>query len=182
MVLFINCCIREEGSRTLRIAKEVLKHIGIEYEELKIYDEGLKPLDMETLNKRDSFIESGDYSDPMFKYAKQLALADEIVIAAPYWDLSFPSELKIYLENIYVNGIVTRYGEDGVPVGMCRAKRLTYVTTAGGPYNPDYSFNYISDMFVNYFGVKEAALVSAQMLDVYGYDHEKIVEDAIKAL
>ena len=43
------------------------------------------------------------------------SLADTIVIAAPFWDFSFPAALKIYIENIYVTGIVSRYGSDGRP-------------------------------------------------------------------
>ncbi len=31
----------------------------------------------------------------MFLYAKDFAESDIIVIAAPYWDLSFPSILKV---------------------------------------------------------------------------------------
>ena len=41
----------------------------------------------------------------MFDLASQFQQADEIVIAAPYWDLSFPAILKLYLENIYVTGV-----------------------------------------------------------------------------
>lgn len=50
-------------------------------------------------------------------------------------DLSFPARLKIYLENIYVTGIVSKYDENGRPRGLCRAERLYYVTTAGGPFD-----------------------------------------------
>ena len=49
----------------------------------------------------------------MFRYARQFAAADKIVIAAPLWDLSFPAQLKVYLENIYVTGIVTKYSDAG---------------------------------------------------------------------
>ena len=93
-----------------------------EYEELNLYKEKLAPLTKETLEKRTHFIENGDYSSPMFKYAKQFAKADIIVISAPYWDLSFPAELKIYIENIYVTGITSKYGSNGFPIGMCKAK------------------------------------------------------------
>lgn len=43
----------------------------------------------------------------MFKYAKQFAEADEIVIAAPYWDLAFPATVRIYFEAITVTGITS---------------------------------------------------------------------------
>lgn len=88
----------------------------------------------------------------MFRYAKQFAYADTIIIAAPYWDLSFPSMLKVYIENIYVTGIVSKYGKDGVPIGLCKASELTYVTTAGGPYNPDFSYGYIREMSTAFWG------------------------------
>ena len=124
MTLYINCCVREE-SRTKRLAKAVLHKLGGDFTELNLYEENLKPLDRETLNRRTALIEKGDYSDPMFDYAKQFANADTIVIAAPYWDLSFPSTLKIYIENIYVTGIVSAYDESGMPVGLCKARSFT---------------------------------------------------------
>ena len=38
---------------------------------------------------------------------RTIANADKIVIAAPFWDMSFPSLLKVYIENIYTIGIVS---------------------------------------------------------------------------
>ena len=108
MTLYINCCVREE-SRTDRLARAVLEKLGGNFTELKLYEENLKPLNRGTLNKRTALIEQGDYSDQMFDYTKQFANADKIVIAAPYWDLSFPATLKTYIENIYVTGIVSAY-------------------------------------------------------------------------
>ena len=108
MTLYINCCVREE-SRTDRLARAVLQKLGGDFTELKLYEEKPKLLDRETLNKRTALIEQGDYSDQMFDYAKQFAGADTIIIAAPYWDLSFPATLKTYIENIYVTGIVSHH-------------------------------------------------------------------------
>ena len=139
-------------------------------------------LDRETLNKRTSLIEQGDYSDPMFDYAKQFASADTIVIAAPYWDLSFPAMLKTYIENIYVTGIVSAYDESGMPVGLCKAKELYYVTTAGGPYDPTYSYGYIESLAKNYFGIPKTHLVKAEMLDIIGNDAEEILNQEVSRI
>ena len=130
MTLFINCCPRGE-SRTERLARALLKALG-EYEELRLYDEPLHPLGRADIAKRDALLAEKKYDDEMFRYARQFAAADRIVIAAPLWDLSFPAQLKVYLENIYVTGIVTKYSEAGEPVGLCRANELYYVTTSGG--------------------------------------------------
>lgn len=177
MTLFINCCIRDH-SRTLFLAKTLLKRLGGEYEELNLYQEDLLPLDKVSLKDRTELLESCDYSSPIFTYAKQFAAADVIVIAAPYWDLSFPAPLKIYLENIYVTGIVSHYNSNGRPEGLCRAKKLYYVVTAGGPYMPDYSFGYIQTMATQFFGIPEAILIKADMLDIDGSHPEAILNEA----
>ena len=121
-----------------------------------------------------------DFSDTIFDLAKQFASAETIVIAAPYWDSSFPSMLKIYLENIYVIGIVTDYDDKGMPKGLCSAKKLYYVTTAGGVYDSIYSYGYIENLAKNYFGIKQTELVKAEMLDIVGFDAEDILQREIQ--
>ncbi len=140
MTLFINCCPRGE-SRTEKLARALLKALG-EYEELRLYDEPLHPLGRADIAKRDALLAEKKYDDEMFRYARQFAAADRIVIAAPLWDLSFPAQLKVYLENIYVTGIVTKYSEAGEPVGLCRASELYYVTTSGGPFDGRFGYDY----------------------------------------
>ena len=133
MTLFINCCPRGE-SRTEKLARALLKALG-EYEELRLYDEPLHPLGRADIAKRDKLLAEKKYDDEMFRYARQFAAADRIVIAAPLWDLSFPAQLKVYLENIYVTGIVTKYSEAGKPVGLFGS----YGWDKGGIPNPQFS-------------------------------------------
>lgn len=178
MILFVNSCVREK-SRTKMIADALINKLNDEVTEINLYTENLKPLSKETLNKRTELASNSDFSDDMFKYAKQFADADIIVIAAPYWDLSFPAELKTYIENIYVIGIVSKYNKDGLPIGLCKAKKLYYVTTAGGPYDPNYSYNYIKAISTDFFGIKDTKLIKAEMLDIDGYSAEDIVNKTI---
>lgn len=178
MTLFINCCPRE-NSRTESLAKKLLGKLG-EYEEVNPEKEGLVPIDNERLNYRTALLEKGDLSDDIFKYAKQFAAADTIVIAAPFWDLSFPSVLKIYIENIYVTGIVSKYDSDGTPKGLCKAKTLYYVTTAGGPYDGRFSFDYLKELAESFFGIEKTVLIKAEMLDIIGNDAEKILAERVK--
>lgn len=181
MILYVKCCPRND-SRTDKLAKALLETLDDYYEVLDIIHENLLPLDRDTLIMREAFIEQSNYSYPIFDYAKQFAFADTIVIAAPYWDLSFPAALKSYIENIYVTGLVSRYGEDGVPEGLCKAKKLYYVTTSGGPYDPEFSYGYIDKLATKYFGIDETELIYADMLDVEGFDANKIIEDKINEI
>ena len=95
--MYINACARSE-SRTDRIARALLERLGGLQEEVKLAEMDLQPLSEERLNRRTWLIEEADYTDAMFDLARQFQQADEIVIAAPYWDLSFPAALKQYFE------------------------------------------------------------------------------------
>lgn len=177
MILFINCCPRK-NSRTKFLAEKLLNKLG-DYTEVSLENENILPLNEERLSYRTELISKQEFSDSVFDYAKQFASADTIVIAAPFWDLSFPAKLKVYIENIYVTGIVSRYNEEGKPEGMCRAKKLYYVTTAGGYYDGRFSYDYIKELAENYLGIDETVLIKAEMLDIYGNDPGKILTDAI---
>lgn len=180
MILYINACPRAD-SRTDKLAKALLSVLG-EYTEIKLNSLGLQSLDNERLEKRTALIDAQAYGDEMFDIAKQFAAADKIVISAPYWDGSFPSVLKTYIENIYVTGIVSKYGENGAPVGLCRAEKLYYVTTAGGPYNSAFSYEYIKFLAVNMFGIKETGLIYTEFMDIVGNNPDEILNKKIEEI
>lgn len=177
MVLYINSCVRN-NSRTDRLARSVLKEIGKEYEELKLEEENLRPYSEEMIEKRTALAKAGDFSNEIFKWARLFAQAEKIVVSAPHWDLSFPALLKLFIENIYVTGLVSEYDEMGRPRGLCKASKLYYVATAGGKFIPDFSYNYIESLCKTCFGIKETQLICAEMLDVEGFDAEKIMTEA----
>ena len=109
--------------------------------------------------------------------------AETVVIAAPYWDLSFPAMLKQYLEQVNVVGISFKYSEEGIPVGLCRAGRLFYVMTAGGCCVPeDYGFGYVKALAQNYYGIRDVRKFEAVGLDIYGADVGAIMRSAEEAL
>ena len=180
MILFLNACVREQ-SRTLRLAYRLLQKMNRPYTELRVYDAVYPIADEAFLTQRDQRIAARAFDDPMFDLARQFARADEIVIAAPYWDLSFPAALKQYLEQINVLGVTFRYTPLGIPEGLCRAERLTYVTTAGGTYCPEeYGFGYIKALAQNFYGISDVRLVRAVGLDIDGADTEAILQAAFE--
>ncbi len=110
----------------------------------------------------------------------KLCMADTIVIAAPYWDLSFPAMLKQYIEAINVLGITFEYTPEGFPQGLCKANKLYYVMTAGGSYVPEeFGFGYIKAIAQNFYGIKDVELIKATGLDVVGTDCEVVLNKAI---
>ncbi len=134
MLLFINACVRP-ASRTKRLADRLLSRLEGPIRETRLHELALPRADAAFLEERDALLRRGNFGHPLFALARDFA-ADEIVLAVPYWDLSFPSSVKAYLEQITVTGLTFSYGEDGLPRGHCRARRLWYVMTAGGPILP----------------------------------------------
>lgn len=176
MILFVNACVRADHSRTLRLANVLLKQLNESYTELVLSDIDFQPVDHSYIQTRDMLLSEGNYMHSMFDLARQFAAAATIVIAAPFWDLSFPAMLKQYFEQINTIGITFKYTEEGYPVGLCKAKRLYYVTTAGGMFFPEeYGFGYIRALAENFYGIKDCIMFRALGLDIDGADEEQIL-------
>ncbi|MBR0461247.1 MAG: NAD(P)H-dependent oxidoreductase [Erysipelotrichaceae bacterium] len=178
--LFIDCCIRREESRTLQLAREFLDNLkGYEIEHLLLEEEGLKPLVGDFFFERQELLENGELDHPRFDYAHEFADADMVVMAAPFWDLNFPALLKIYIENISVDGITFTSTAEGLK-GLCKAENLVYFTTRGGIYKDDpleTADHYLSS-FVPFFGFGKYTSIAADGMDIVGYDSEGSLNEA----
>ena len=175
-ILFINACVRE-NSRTKQLAEHVLTKLPGEVCEVFLETAGIEPLRRENLKIRDAAIASENWEHPMFCWARQFRDAEEIVVAAPCWDLAFPSMLKTYFEAVTVSGVTFRYS-NGNPRGMCKARRLIYVTTAGGPICADFGFPYVKTIAEGFYGIPETVIFKAENLDVDGMDVAAILQGA----
>ena len=182
MILFVNDCIRAERSRTLELCREYLsgmKKRGACVREVNLEQLQLLPLSEQKVAFRSQLARKQLYDDEIFDFAHQFAEADEVVIGAPYWDLSFPAALKTYIEHVSVDGITFRFTPDARYEGLCRAKRIVYITTAGSilPKNAGEDGNPAPGCNLGYdyvraiaqmFGIPEVVYVGADGLDVEG--------------
>ena len=182
MLLYINACVRAQ-SRTKRLADRLIEKLGGGAERLDLASLSFPVADEAFLDRRDRLIAAGAFDDPLFDLARQFAAADRIVIAAPYWDLSFPAALKQYVEQINVLGITFAYTPEGVPKGLCRAKKLYYVMTAGGTYVPEeYGFGYVRTLARSFYGIEDVELIQAVGLDLVGADPEEILRECLERI
>lgn len=178
MTLFVNACVRN-ASRTKRLADRLLKRLPGPVREVRLADVSFPTADQAFLELRDELLRKGELGHPLLAYAGQFAEADAVVVAAPYWDLSFPAALKQYFEQINAVGITFSYSPEGIPVSMCRAKSLYYVTTAGGPITgAEFGFGYVEALARGYYGIDEVRMIKAEGLDIRGADTEEILREA----
>lgn len=183
-VLFVNACIRGEESRTLRLCRAAVEEIQsvfpqAQVEELVLDREEIRPLHSDTLAKRHEMEVAQQFEDPMFRYARQFAAADVILVGAPYWEYQFPALLRCYIEHVSVSGVTFQYGEDGRPHGLCKGERLFYITTAGGPIlDRNCGFDYLKTLVTNMMDFTKVDYTAAQCTDVIGYPVEEELEKA----
>lgn len=170
--LYIDCCIRRNESRTKQLADAFFENLkGYEIKHLVLEDEDLKPLVGDFFLNRQELLDKRDLNNPRFDYAHEFANADMVVMAAPFWDLNFPALLKIYIENISVDGITFGTSEKGL-VGLCKGDNLIYFTTRGGIYkdSPLETADHYLSSFVPFFGFKKYTSIAADGMDIVGYD------------
>ena len=183
-VLFVNACMRGEKSRTLILCRDYLQKLQDIHPEAVIEELDLNSLDIqlqtgEVVEERDALRHADNFDHEMFDLAKQLIAADHIVIGAPYWDLSFPAALKMYLERCSVDKLTFIYNDQGVPVGQCRAEALTYITTSGGFIGDlNFGFDYVKGLGSVLFGIDKYYFASAEGIDIVGVDIDAKLEEA----
>lgn len=183
-VLFVNGCIRGEASRTLRLARRLVRQIPDgEVEVLSLPELCLTPYDAQAIAARDRLSAAGAYDDPFFALANQFRQADAVVLACPFWDLGLPSMARCYLERLCVTGLTFHYTSAGYPEGDCRLERLVYVTTRGGyadnkdPVLTDHASAYLSSL-CRLLSHGRFDTLAAEGLDIFGSDPEALLRAA----
>ena len=172
-LLFVDCCISQRGadSRTRAVADAFLdtfraNHPGAEVETVTPEQLlALKPFDVEMLNDREALAGAGAFDAPVFDLARQFRGADAVVVAAPYWDLSYPAALRTYVEYISAVGLTYHYEADGCH-GDCKAQRLVYLTS-GGDFEHEDSIGVLHwRQLCGLFGIERFEYVFAGGLDI----------------
>lgn len=172
-LLFVDCCISQRGaeSRTRALADAYLaafrgKHPDAEVETVSAETMlALKMLDVAALNERDALASVAAFDAPVFDLARQFRAADHVVVAAPYWDMSYPAALRTYIEYISACGLCYHYEADGCH-GDCQAERLVYLTS-GGDFEHEDSVGVIHwRQLCSLFGIPRFDYVFAGGLDI----------------
>lgn len=177
-ILHLDASISQH-SRTKELADYLISKLNGEVNYQKLENIGFKPLTKESLQRRDELIMGEAFDDPYFAQAKLFRDSDIVVLTAPFYDLSFPSSLKVYFENINVINLLFRYLEDGEVLSLCVPKKIYYVTTAGGIIdNSEYSFGYIKALAKTFYNSTACLLIKAENLDVENQNVEQILKAA----
>jgi FMN-dependent NADH-azoreductase len=96
--------------------------------------------------------------------------ADVVVIGAPMYNFTIPSQLKAWVDRILVAGKTFRYGANG-PEGLAGGKRVIIASARGGIYSEgaakavDFQENYLRHVF-GFIGITDLEFVRAEGLNL----------------
>lgn len=177
-LLYIDACIRDDESRTKRIAEPIIKALEKKYDVQRfvLNDMDLEIVQRDLIRKR----LNGMIDATVMSWAETVRDADRIVIAAPFWDMSIPAALKNFIELCSILD-VTFKTNDKTCYGNCKAEKLLFITTRG----MDIPTGDVREQATSYlkalswlWGIGPMQVVSAQNMDYTSVDaiEEKIKE------
>ena len=95
---------------------------------------------------------------------EEVLAADAIVIGAPMYNFSVPSQLKSWLDALVVPGKTFRYSANGAE-GLLGGKRVVIASSRGGFYGPDNAAEHQESLLrslLGFVGVTDIEIVRAE--------------------
>lgn len=112
--------------------------------------------------------------------------SDIVVIGAPMYNFTLPSQLKAWIDRILVAGKTFRYSENGVE-GLAKGKRVIVAISRGGLYGADtpsaageHLETYLRWVF-GFIGVTDLEIIIAEGIQLGPEHREKSVTGALQA-
>jgi FMN-dependent NADH-azoreductase len=113
--------------------------------------------------------------------------ADVVVIGAPMYNFTIPSQLKAWIDRILIAGKTFRYSETG-PIGLAGGKRVIIASSRGGLYAPEMPFEandfqerYLRAVFA-FIGIEDVEIVRAEGLALGPEQRDAAVQAALASL
>ena len=173
-ILHIDASINGENSASRAISQSIVEQITTAQwgDELIYRDLAREPLPHLTL---EAFADSS--------VLDEFLGADTIVIGAPMYNFTLPTQLKAWIDRIVVAGKTFRYTESG-PEGLATGKRVVIALARGGFYNGnsptealEHLETYLRGIF-NFIGI-EPEFVAADGLAVSPEQREQSIKLAL---
>lgn len=118
----------------------------------------------------------------------QFLKADKYVIAAPMWNVFFPSMLKQYLDCIIQNGKVINVDTANKKVeGLLdnKIRKMVYIQSSGGDIplllsrKVNHGLTYLHDIF-KFLGIKKFDKILVEGVDMKSIGREQAIQNAIE--
>ena len=116
---------------------------------------------------------------------EEFLAADVVVIGAPMYNFTVPSQLKAWIDRILVAGKTFKYEATG-PVGLAGGKRVVVAVSRGGVYAPgtaaagaEHVESYLRAVF-GFMGITDVKVIVAEGLQMGPEPREKALTGALQ--
>ena len=173
-ILHIDSSISGENSASRAVSASIVQQLKTAQggEQIVYRDLASEPLSHLTL---DAFADTS--------VLEEFLAADTIVIGAPMYNFTLPSQLKAWIDRILVAGTTFRYTENG-PEGLAKGKRVIIALARGGYYDSnspaaslEHLETYLRGVF-NFIGI-EPEFVAADGLAISPEHRETSIKQAL---
>jgi FMN-dependent NADH-azoreductase len=171
-ILHIDSSINGDNSASRVLTRSIVDQLAASNAEVVYRDLGAEPLPHLTL---EAFADT--------TVLDEFLAADTIVVGAPMYNFTLPTQLKSWIDRIVIAGRTFRYTESG-PEGLAKGKRVIVALARGGFYDQsspaaalEYLENYLRGIF-NFIGI-EPEFVAADGLAVSAEQRETAISHAL---
>jgi len=167
-ILHIDSSILGEGSASRALTREVVAQLTKTHPEAQVAYLDLAAEELPHLSQRS--LARSDASEAARNAAalEQFLGADVLVIGAPIYNFSIPSQLKAWIDRISVAGKTFRYTANG-PEGLAGGKQVVIAMTRGGVAGADargeFGESYLRFLF-GFLGIHDVRVVRAEGLNI----------------
>jgi len=173
-VLHIDSSINGDNSASRELSRSIIDQVRRSNwgEEVVYRDLAANPLPHLTL---DAFADTTALDE--------FLAADVVVIGAPMYNFTLPTQLKAWIDRIVIAGVTFRYSEDG-PEGLAKGKRVIIGIARGNVYSGgapaaalEHLETYLRGVF-NFIGI-EPEFVVAEGLGISPEHRQTAIEQAL---
>jgi FMN-dependent NADH-azoreductase len=171
-VLALKSSILGDNSQSNKLVEEFIKNVA--QDKLTVRDLAANPLPVLDLTVATALRSTGDLSQEQQQVVElsdslieEVKAAETLVIAAPMYNFTIPTQLKNWIDLIARAGVTFKYTENGVQ-GLFENKKAIVVTTRGGIHKdaPTDNITPYLRTVLGFVGIADVEFVYAEALNM----------------
>ena len=164
-VLHIDSSILGEGSASRALTRGIVERLKSEHPDAEVNYLDLAAEDLPHLSQGSLARSDEPEAARNARALEQFLAADVLVIGAPIYNFSIPSQLKAWIDRVVVAGKTFRYTANG-PEGLAGGKEVIVAMARGGVVGAEeFGESYLKFIF-GFLGIRNVHFVHAQGLSI----------------
>jgi len=183
-VLHIDSSILGDNSASRVLSREIVSRLSAQHPAAEIEYLDLAATALPHLSGRSLAQLDQDESAQSAQALSDFLAADVIVIGAPMYNFTIPSQLKAWIDRVVVAGKTFRYTQSG-PEGLAKGKRVLVGLARGNVYGPgspaEFAESYLKHVF-GFIGVSDVEFIRAEGLGLSPEHRERGMNAALAVI